>query len=86
VVGTPVASDKPLVHTVPDSERPLGLDTSTLWALALWTVALAVLIAGAVWTWRRRGHTQAWIVFTAPLAVVWMFVADQIARILPNLL
>jgi LPXTG-site transpeptidase (sortase) family protein len=86
LVGTPVASDKPLVHTVPDSERPLGLDTSTLWALALWIVALAVLIAGAVWTWRRRGHAQAWIVFTAPLAVVWMFVADQIARILPNLL
>ena len=34
----------------------------------------------------RRGHAQAWIVFTAPLLLVWFFVADQVARLLPNLL
>lgn len=85
-VGAPLAAQKPVVHTVPDSEKPLGLDTGTLWVLGVLVVALAVLFAGAVWTWRRRGHAQAWIVFTAPLALVWMFVADQIARLLPNLL
>jgi hypothetical protein len=39
-----------------------------------------------VWTWRRRGHAQAWIVFTAPIALVWLLASDQIARLLPNLL
>jgi sortase A len=85
-VGPALASFRPAVHTVPDSEKPLGLDTGTLWALALWAAALVALFAAAVWTWRRRGHAQAWIVFTAPLVLVWMSVVDQIARLLPNLL
>jgi hypothetical protein len=71
---------------VPASERPLGIDTSTLWALSLWLVSMAALFAAAVWTWRRRGHAQAWIVFTAPIALVWLLASDQIARLLPNLL
>lgn len=85
-VGAPLAADNPAVGTVPASELPLGTDTSTLWALFFWLEVLAVLVAGAVWTWRRRGHAQAWIVFTAPLVVVWVFTADQISRLLPNLL
>ena len=85
-VGAPLASYKPKVHSVPASERPLGIDTSTLWALSLWLVSMAALFAAAVWTWRRRGHAQAWIVFTAPIALVWLLASDQIARLLPNLL
>ncbi len=84
--GTPLAADNPAVGTVPASELPLGTDTSTLWALFFWLEVLAVLVAGAVWTWRRRGHAQAWIVFTAPLLLVWIFTADQVTRLLPNLL
>ncbi len=45
---------------------PLAADTSTLWALLLWLEALGVLLVGAVWTWRRWGRAQAWIVFAAP--------------------
>jgi hypothetical protein len=60
-VGAPLAADNPAVGTVPASELPLGTDTSTLWALFFWLEVLAVLVAGAVWTWRRRGHAQAWI-------------------------
>jgi len=85
-VGPALASFRPAVHTVPDSERPLGLDTGTLLALALLAVALVAAFAGAVWVWRRRGHAQAWIIFSAPLVLIWMFLVDQIARLLPNLL
>ncbi|MGO8870972.1 MAG: sortase [Acidimicrobiales bacterium] len=85
-VGTPLAADYPLVSTVPPSEQPLGTDTSTLWALFFWLEILGVLVAGAVWISRRRGHAQAWIVFTAPLLLTWIFTANQIARLLPNLL
>ncbi len=85
-VGIPLAAQRPAVKAVPSSERPLGFDTGTLWVLLLLVVALVALTVGAVWTWRRRGHAQAWVVFTAPLLVVWMFAADQFARLLPNLL
>ncbi len=85
-VGPALAAYPPAVHTVPDSQRPMGLDTGTLWLLGLLSVALVAVFAGAVWVWRRRGHAQAWIIFTAPLVLLWMFVVDQIARLLPNLL
>jgi hypothetical protein len=85
-VGTPLNSQRPPVHTVPASQRPLGIDASALWSLLFWLIGLTVVLGAAVWTWHRRGHLQAWIVFGAPLALVWFFVADQVTRVLPNLL
>ena len=81
-----MAAQTPAVRGVPASERPLGVDTGTLWLLVLWLVVLALVVAAAMWTWRRRGHAQAWITFTAPIAVVSYFVAGQIAVLLPNLM
>jgi len=52
----------------------------------LWLEALAILVGGAVWSWRRWGRAQTWIVFTAPMLLVWVFLTDQIVRLLPNLL
>ncbi len=84
-IGSPLASTAPPSISLLPSEAPLAVDTSTLWALLLWLEALAVLLGAAVWTWRRWGHAQAWIIFTAPMLVVWVFIADQMARLLPNL-
>ena len=58
---------------------PCGRWPCGCWSWPSWSDA-------AVWTWRRRGRAQAWIVFTAPVLLVWMFIADQFARLLPNLL
>jgi hypothetical protein len=84
-VGAPLAASSPPSIALLASETPLAIDVSTLWALVFWLEALAVLLGLAVWTWRRWGHAQTWIIFTAPMLVVWLFVTDQVARLLPNL-
>ncbi len=83
--GPALASVSPPSITLLPSEAPLAVDTSTLWALLFWLEALGVLLGLAVWTWRRWGHPQAWIVCTAPMLLVWLFIADQVVRLLPNL-
>ncbi len=84
-IGPPLASTTPPSIALLPSEAPLAVDTATLWALLLWLEALAILLGLAVWTWRRWGHAQAWVIFTAPMLVAWLFIADQMARLLPNL-
>ncbi len=85
-IGKPLAASSPPNTTLLASEAPLANDTSTLWALLFWMEGLAVLLMLAVWTWRRWGHAQAWIVFTAPMLVTWVFISDQIVRLLPNMI
>ncbi len=70
-VGVPFAVGSPPKVTLLAAERPLAVDTSTLWAVLLWVGVLAALVTGAVWSWRRWGRAQAWIVFTAPLLLAW---------------
>lgn len=72
--------------TLPSSEQLMGADTSTLWALALWIQVLIALSLGAVWSWHRWGHAQAWVVFLPPLLLVGLATSSQVARLLPNLL
>jgi sortase A len=86
LVGSPLAAARPSLHTLPGSERPLGIDVGSLWLLALWVAALVVILGGAFWTWRRLGHARAWIIFSAPVAVVTLFIAGQITLVLPNLM
>lgn len=86
LVGSPLAAAKPALSTLPGSERPLGIDVDSLWLLVLWLGALVLLLGGGIWTWRRRGHPRAWIIFSAPVAVVSLFIAGQITLLLPNLM
>jgi hypothetical protein len=76
-----------LVITSPiKSEQPGQGDYSTLWALALWLMGLFVALAGAVWSWYRWSRVHTYIVFSPVLLLVGYWVADQVARVLPNLL
>ncbi len=72
--------------TLPSEEANMAGDTSQLWALALWLQALTLVALGAVWAWHRWGRPQTWVVFLPALLFVGMFVADQAARLLPNML
>jgi LPXTG-site transpeptidase (sortase) family protein len=86
---TPTQATPPVVlplNGLPRSELALGTDTGTLWALVLWLQALVVVAVAIVWSWVRWGHQQTWIVFLPVTALVGFFVANQFARLLPNLL
>jgi sortase A len=85
-IGPGLSAQRPLVRTVPPDQRPLGVDTGSLWLVDLGLAVFGAVLAAAVWTWYRRGHAQAWIVFGAPLLLIWFFVADQVSSLLPNLL
>ena len=72
--------------TLPASDVIMASDTTTLWALALWMQALLIVTVGFVWAWHRWGRAKAWIVGFPVLLLVGLMVADQVARLLPNLL
>ena len=72
--------------TLPSTEAIMASDTTTLWALALWMQALVLVTVAFVWAWHRWGRAKAWIVGFPVLLLVGLFVADQVARLLPNLL
>jgi sortase A len=71
---------------LPANERVMAVDTSTLWALALWMQVLIALSIGVVWAWHRWGRAQTWVVFLPPLILVGLMTAGEAARLLPNLL
>jgi LPXTG-site transpeptidase (sortase) family protein len=71
---------------LPRSEQAMATDSTTLWALVLWLQALVIIAVAIVWSWTRWGRHQTWIVFLPLTALVGFFVADQFARLLPNLL
>ena len=72
--------------TLPPSEAIMASDTTTLWALALAMQALVLVTVAFVWAWHRWGRAKAWIVGFPLLLLVGLLVADQVARLLPNLL
>ena len=86
---TPTLATPPLVLPVgglPHAEQAMAADTGTVWALVLWLEALIIVAVGGVWSWIRWGRHQTWIVFLPLTALIGLFVADQFARLLPNLL
>jgi len=84
--GPALAASPPTMTMLPPDERPLGTSSGALRWLLLGSVFLVVTLVGARWTWRRMGRAHAWIVFSAPVAVLGYVMADQVARLLPNLM
>lgn len=72
--------------TLPPEHKEMAGDPSTTWALVLALQLLVVVEAGAVWATRRVGARQAWIVFVPLTVLAALLVADQGARLLPNLM
>lgn len=84
------AADTPALRiapqSLPSSELPLRGSPIVWWELLLWLQALAATSVAAVWAWFRWGRRQTWIVSVGPIGAVGLEVAEQITRLLPNLL
>ncbi len=73
-------------NLLPMAQRELAIDTSTVWALLFALQFLVVAEIGAVWSWRRFGGARTWVVFVPILLLSGLLVADQLTRLLPNLI
>jgi len=72
--------------TLPLQDKELATDTTAVWALVFALQFLLVIELAAVWAFRRVGLRKTWIVFLPVVTVGGLFVADQLVRLLPNLL
>ncbi|MEZ0064052.1 sortase A [Streptacidiphilus sp. MAP12-20] len=72
--------------SVPPDEDPLAGGAPIWWQLVLWAQALALASIAAIWCWHRWGRHQTWIVFIPLIGAVGLQVAEQVTRLLPNLL
>ena len=67
-------------------EQPLGTDTGAFLPLALWGGALLILVGALSWLKHRWGRWQTWIVAVPVIGFFSLTIADQAARLLPNLM
>lgn len=72
--------------TLPNAARELASDPSTVWALVFALQFLLLAEVAAVYAFRRFGWARTWVVFVPVLTLGCLLVADQITRLLPNLL
>ena len=70
----------------PPNEQPLAGEPSAWMPLVLWAQALVLAAIGLTWARLRWGVRQAWLVGVPTLALLGLAVADQVARLLPNLM
>lgn len=68
------------------SEQALGTDPLALIPLVLWGVLLLSAVGSLAWASQRWGRWQTWIVAVPVGAYLSLSIADQVTRLLPNLL
>jgi LPXTG-site transpeptidase (sortase) family protein len=68
------------------SEQALGTDQLAWLPLVLWGVVLVSAVSWLAWASQRWGRWQAWIVAVPVVAYLSLSIADQVTRLLPNLL
>ena len=72
--------------TLPPPHRELASDFSTAWALVFALQFLVLAEVAAVYSRRRFGGAKTWVVFVPVLLLSGLLAADQLTRLLPNLL
>lgn len=82
----PAGARQTTTLTLPPEDRAMAIDLTTVWALVFALQFLVVAEVAAVWAFRRVGAQKTWIVFLPVLLLAGFFVADQVTRLLPNLL
>ncbi|SBT53904.1 sortase [Micromonospora narathiwatensis] len=72
--------------SLPASERPMAADQNAWMSVVLWGQALLLAVAAVTWVRVRRGRWPAWIVGLPVCGALGLTLADQVARLLPNLM
>jgi hypothetical protein len=81
------APPRPLTAAgLPPSEKAMGTEPAAWILVVLWGQALLLASLALVWARSRWGRWQAWTVGVPVLGSLGLATADQIARLLPNLL
>ena len=65
--------------------RGLGTDTIAWLPLVLWGQCLLLGVGVLTWLRQRWGRWQTWIVAVPVLGFLSLSIADQVTRLLPNL-
>jgi LPXTG-site transpeptidase (sortase) family protein len=68
------------------SEQALGTDSLAWLPLVLWGQGLLIMAGVLSWCRQRWGRWQTWIVAVPVLGFFGLSIADQVARLLPNLM
>lgn len=71
---------------LPAEDKELATDPTTAWALVFAVQLLLLVEAVAVWAYVRMGSRKTWVVFLPVGLLSGIYVADQAATLLPNLL
>ena len=71
---------------ISSAEKALGIDASAWYMLVLWGQALLMSAIAIAWARLHWGSWQVWMVGVPVLGYFGLAVADQVARLLPNLM
>jgi sortase A len=71
---------------LPPAEQAMATDPSAWYALVLWGQALLLAAGLITWVRTRWGGWQTWIVAVPVIGFFGLMVADQVTRLLPNLM
>jgi sortase (surface protein transpeptidase) len=82
----PAGARQTAYRTLPLEDLEMATDTSTVWALVFALQFFVVAEIAAVWAYRRIGAQKVWVVFVPVMFLAGLLVADQVTRLLPNLL
>jgi sortase A len=86
LISKPQPAPAMVVTSLAPSEQALGTEPVAWVSLVLWGQALVVAAVVMSWINARWSRWQTWIVAVPVIGFLGMVVADQVARLLPNLM
>jgi LPXTG-site transpeptidase (sortase) family protein len=88
LVGQPLTTVSPVLTSadLPPDENAMGTDQSAWVPLVLWGQLLLLVSAGVAWLSRAWGRWQTWLVGIPVLTYLSIMVADEVTRLLPNIM
>jgi sortase A len=88
LVGQPLTTVSPVLTqgTLPQDENAMSSDNSAWVPLVLWGQLLLLAAAAVGWLSHAWGRWQTWLVGVPVLTYLCVMVADQVTRLLPNIM